>query len=56
MRFAFVVFVLISGSLSGCFGADELFAEERGKPGGLALACLQDDRFEKMNIHFLYES
>lgn len=56
MRFVFVVFVLISSSLSGCFGSEELFAEERGRPGGLALACLQDDRFEKMNIHFLYES
>ena len=46
MRFVFVVFVLISSSLSGCFGSEELFAEVRGRPWGLALACLQDDRFE----------
>ena len=37
------------------FGTDEFFEEKRGIPGGLALACLQDDKFEKMKIHFLYE-
>ena len=55
MRTLIVIFVLISSGLSGCFGSDELFEEERGIPGGLALACLQDDKFEKMKIHFLYE-
>ena len=45
--------VLLSG-LAGCFGSDELFDEKPGIPGGLALACLQDDKFEKMKIHFLY--
>ena len=24
-------------------------------PGGLALACLQDSKFTKMELHFLYE-
>ena len=47
MRILFVCFVIVSSSLSGCFGSDELFDEPRGKPGGLALACLQDDKFEK---------
>ncbi len=56
MRTIFVIFVLISSGLSGCFGSDELLDEERGIPGGLALACLQDDKFEKMKIHFLYEN
>ena len=51
MRTIFVIFVLISSGLSGCFGSDELFDEERGIQGGLALACLQDDKFEKMKIH-----
>ena len=55
MRTAFVVFLLICSGLSGCFGDDESSEEKRGKPGGLALACLQDDKFEKMKIHFLYE-
>lgn len=56
MRILFVCFVIVSSSLSGCFGSDELFDEPRGKPGGLALACLQDDKFEKMQIHFYFES
>ena len=37
MRILFVCFVIVSSSLSGCFGSDELFDEPRGKPGGLAL-------------------
>tara|TARA_B100000925_G_scaffold169440_2_gene127472 strand:- start:2650 stop:3408 length:759 start_codon:yes stop_codon:yes gene_type:complete len=56
MRVIFVLFVVVSASLSGCFGADEIFEEERGMPGGLALACLQDDKFTKMKIHFLFEN
>ena len=56
MRVVFVFFVLISSSLSGCFGTEELFEEKRGIPGGLALACLQDDGFERMKIHFLFEN
>ena len=56
MRVVFVIFVLISSSLTGCFGTEELFEEKRGIPGGLALACLQDDGFERMKIHFLFEN
>ncbi len=56
MRVVFVIFVLISSSLVGCFGTDEMFEEKRGIPGGLALACLQDDRFEGMKLHFLFEN
>jgi len=56
MRMVFVIFVIITSSMSGCFGSDELFDESRGIPGGLALACLQDDKFEKMKIHFLFEN
>ena len=55
MRVIFVVTVILSAGFAGCFGTDELFEEKRGIPGGLALACLQDDKFEKMKIHFLYE-
>ncbi len=56
MRFALVFFVILSSSISGCFGTDDLFDEKRGEPGGLALACLQDDRFDKMRIHFFFEN
>ena len=56
MRFSLIVILLLTSGFSGCFGEDSIFAEERGIPGGLTLACLQDDKFEKMEIHFLYES
>ena len=55
MRHYFLIILLVTSTLSGCFGSDEWVDEERGVPGGLALACLQDDGFEKMEIHFLYE-
>lgn len=55
MRVFFVIMIVLSSGMAGCFGSDELFEEKRGIPGGLALACLQDDKFEKMKIHFLYE-
>ncbi len=48
--------LLITSSMSGCFGDALSDDEKRGPPGGLALACLQDDKFEKMEIHFLYEN
>ena len=53
MRFFLTIFILISSALSGCIGEDELFPEERGIPGGLALACLKDTKFTKMELHFL---
>ena len=55
MRFIISIFIIFSASFSGCFGADEIFSEKRGIPGGLALACLQDDKFDSMELHFLYE-
>lgn len=55
MRFFLVIFILISSALSGCIGEDDLFPEEKGIPGGLALACLKDSKFTKMELHFLYE-
>ena len=55
MRICMVILLVLCSGLSGCFGGDELFEEKRGIPGGLALACLQDDKFEKMQIHFLFE-
>ena len=55
MRNYLVILLFLTSALSGCFGDDSSDEEERGIPGGLALACLQDDKFEKMNIHFLYE-
>ena len=48
MRICMVILLVLCSGLSGCFGGDELFEEKRGIPGGLALACLQDDKFEKM--------
>jgi len=56
MRNYLVILLIFSSGLSGCFGSEELLEEERGIPGGLALACLQDDKFEKMQIHFLFEN
>tara|TARA_B100000003_G_C10818564_1_gene325865 strand:- start:43 stop:801 length:759 start_codon:yes stop_codon:yes gene_type:complete len=55
MRPYLLSLILLVASLSGCFGSDELFPEEKGVPGGLALACLQDSKFKKMELHFLYE-
>ena len=55
MRWLFMVLIILTYGLSGCIGEDELFPEERGIPGGLALACLKDSQFKKMDIHFLYE-
>ena len=50
-----MITLFITSSFAGCFG-DVLDEEEkRGIAGGLALACLQDDKFERMEIHFLYE-
>ena len=42
--------LLITSSMSGCFGDALSDDEKRGPPGGLALACLQDDKFEKMEM------
>ena len=55
MKHYFMTILLMTTMLSGCFGDEGVFEEERGIPGGLALACLQDDKFQKMKIHFLYE-
>ena len=32
-----------------------IFSLRKEVPGGLALACLQDSKFTKMELHFLYE-
>ena len=50
-----MITLLITSSFAGCFGDTLDGEEERGVSGGLALACLQDDKFEKMEIHFLHE-
>ena len=54
MRVFFVIMIVLSSGMAGCFGSDELFEEKRGIPGGLALACLQDDKFEKMKIQTIF--
>ena len=51
----FVIFIFLTSALSGCIGEDDILPEKRGVPGGLALACLQDSKFTKMELHFLYE-
>jgi hypothetical protein len=56
MRPYFIVILFLTSALSGCFGSDLGAEEKKGIPGGLSLACLQDDGFQKMEIHFLYES
>ena len=50
-----MVILFVSSSIAGCFGDVLNDDEEQGTPGGLALACLQDDKFEDMEIHFLFE-
>lgn len=56
MRPYFIVILFLTSAISGCFGSDLGADEKRGIPGGLSLACLQSDGFEKMEIHFLYEN
>ena len=47
----FVIMIVLSSGMAGCFGSDELFEEQRGI--GVALRSpVQDDKFEKMKIHF----
>ena len=55
MRLFFMVILFVSSSIAGCFGDVLNDDEERGISGGLALACLQDDKFKDMEIHFLFE-
>ena len=50
MRKYLLVILLLTSSMSGCFSDVLNDDEKRGIPGGLALACLQDDKFEKMEI------
>ena len=51
------VFALLSASLSGCFGDSlEILPERKGIPGGLTLACLQDDAYTSMVIEIDYEA
>ncbi len=56
MRCLFVVIFLCTSAISGCFADDSVSSEKKGIPGGLSLACLQDDKFEKMELHVLYET
>ena len=50
-------FLLLSTSLVGCFGSlDEVLPEKKGIPGGLALACLRDQKFTKLVIEIQYEA
>ncbi len=55
MRILAMTLILFSASLSGCFGDDTIFGEERGIPGGLTLACLRSGGFSELNLHVLYE-
>ncbi|MBT5284529.1 MAG: hypothetical protein HOL29_01000 [Euryarchaeota archaeon] len=51
------VLALLSASLSGCFGDSlDILPERKGIPGGLTLACLQDDAYTSMVIEIDYEA
>ena len=51
------VLALLSASLSGCFGDSlDVLPERKGIPGGLTLACLQDDAYTSMVIEIDYEA
>ena len=47
MRIFALISLILASSLSGCIVADDILPEKRGEPGGLALACLQDDKFKR---------
>lgn len=51
-----IMVVLLTPALSGCLGSDGLldFPEQKGIPGGLTLACLDDSKFTSMVIEIDY--
>ena len=55
MRAISLTLIIICASFSGCIAEDGFLPEERGIPGGLALACLQSDQFTSLKVHILYE-
>ncbi|CAI8163615.1 MAG: Uncharacterised protein [Methanobacteriota archaeon] len=55
MRAIFIGLIMISCSISGCFGSDSILAEKTGIPGGHAMNCLTSDDFTSMTLHVLYE-
>ena len=55
MRVLFLSLIIICSSMSGCFGDEDIFAEEKGIPGSLALACLKSNEFTSLKLHVLYE-
>jgi len=55
MRAILLSALLVLTSLSGCFGGDEIFPEDPGIPGGLALACLRSSTFDSLVIEIDYE-
>ena len=55
MRAILLSALLVLTSLSGCFGGDDIFPEDPGIPGGLALACLRSSTFDSLVIEIDYE-
>jgi len=51
----FLVLILFSSSLSGCFSKEEVLPEKHGIPGGLVLACLNSSKFTEIVIEVDYE-
>ena len=50
-----LVAVFLAPLLSGCFGVEELpFVEQKGIPGGLTLACLDDSKYTSMVLEIDY--
>lgn len=58
IRGAVGVLLMLLAPLAGCLGdaVDDLVPERKGIPGGLTLACLQDDRFTSMVVEIDYEA
>ena len=51
----FIVLTFFASGMSGCFSSAPIGPEPYGVPGGLALACLKNDRFSKLIIEVDYE-
>lgn len=58
MRGFLIVLLVFFAPMAGCLGGavDDLVPERKGIPGGLTLACLQDDRFTSMVVEIDYEA
>ena len=52
-----LIFLMLSVSLSGCFGSNIFVAEDKkGIPGGLTMACLSSEKYTSMVVEVDYDS